>query len=77
MSANQAAASDPIHLVCGHCDAVVRVPPEFIMSAAGSLLQSGSIDGFWLYTTGEAATPPWIAEASLAADWAAVNPSAE
>lgn len=47
------------------------------LSAAGSLLQSGSIDGFGLYTTGEAATPPWIAEASLAADWAAVNPSAE
>jgi TRAP transporter TAXI family solute receptor len=47
------------------------------LSAAGSLLQSGSIDGFGLYTTGEAAVPPWIAEASLAADWAAVNPSAE
>ena len=47
------------------------------LSAAGSLLQSGGIDGFGLYTTGEAAAPPWIAEASLAADWAAVNPSAE
>ena len=47
------------------------------LSAAGSLLQSGSIDGFGLYTTGESATPPWIAEASLAADWAAVNPSDE
>jgi uncharacterized protein len=46
------------------------------LSAAGSLLQSGSIDGFSLYTTGEAAVPPWITEASLAADWAAVNPSA-
>jgi TRAP-type uncharacterized transport system substrate-binding protein len=46
------------------------------LSAAGSLLQSGSIDGFGLYTTGEAAVPPWIAEASLATDWAAVNPSA-
>jgi len=47
------------------------------LSTAGSLLQSGSIDGFGLYTTGEAAVPPWIAEASLATDWAAVNPSAE
>lgn len=46
------------------------------LSAAGSLLESGRIDGFGLYTTGEAATPPWITEASLAADWAAVNPSA-
>jgi TRAP transporter TAXI family solute receptor len=46
------------------------------LSAAGSLLQSGGIDGFSLYTTGESAVPPWIAEASLATDWAAVNPSA-
>jgi len=46
------------------------------LSAAGSLLQSGGIDGFGLYTTGEAAVPPWITEASLATDWAAVNPSA-
>jgi TRAP transporter TAXI family solute receptor len=45
------------------------------LSAAGSLLQSGGIDGFSLYTTGHAAVPPWIAEASLATDWAAVNPS--
>jgi hypothetical protein len=45
------------------------------LSAAGSLLQSGGIDGFSLYTTGESAVPPWIAEASLATDWAAVNPS--
>lgn len=47
------------------------------LSAAGSLLQSGGIDGFGLYTNGETATPPWIAEASLAADWAAINPSAD
>lgn len=46
------------------------------LSAAGSLLQTGAIDGFALYTTGETAVPPWIAEASLATDWAAVNPSA-
>jgi TRAP-type uncharacterized transport system substrate-binding protein len=45
------------------------------LSAAGSLLQGGGIDGFGLYTTGEAAVAPWITEASLATDWAAVNPS--
>jgi thioredoxin 2 len=28
MSANQSAANEAVHLVCGHCDAVVRVPPE-------------------------------------------------
>lgn len=46
------------------------------LSAAGSLLQSGGIDGFGLYSNGEASVPPWIAEASLSTDWAAVNPSA-
>jgi uncharacterized protein len=46
------------------------------LSAAGSLLQSGRIDGFGLYTNGEASIPPWIAEASLTTDWAVINPSA-
>jgi TRAP-type uncharacterized transport system substrate-binding protein len=47
------------------------------LSAAGSLLQSGSIDGFGLYSNSESSVPPWIAEASLATDWAALNPSAQ
>jgi TRAP transporter TAXI family solute receptor len=47
------------------------------LSAAGSLLQSGGIDGFGLYSNSESSIPPWIAEASLATDWAAVNPSAQ
>ena len=47
------------------------------LSAAGSLLESGRIDGFCLYSNGEQAVPPWITEASLATDWAALNPSAE
>jgi TRAP-type uncharacterized transport system substrate-binding protein len=46
------------------------------LSAAGSLLQSGGIDAFIIYTNAETTTAPWIAEASLAADWAALNPSA-
>jgi TRAP-type uncharacterized transport system substrate-binding protein len=46
------------------------------LAAAGSLLQAGGIDGFIIYTNGEATTAPWITEASLAADWAALNPSA-
>ncbi|HEX2828178.1 MAG TPA: TAXI family TRAP transporter solute-binding subunit [Burkholderiales bacterium] len=45
------------------------------LSAAGSLLESGRIDGFGLYSNGEASVPPWITEASLATDWAALNPS--
>ena len=46
-------------------------------SAAGSLLQGGGIEGFIIYTNGEATTAPWITEASLASDWAALNPSAD
>ena len=46
------------------------------LSAAGSLLQGGGIEGFIIYTNGEATTAPWITEASLSADWAALNPSA-
>jgi hypothetical protein len=47
------------------------------LSAAGSLLQGGGIEGFIIYTAGQATTAPWITEASLAADWAALNPSAD
>jgi TRAP-type uncharacterized transport system substrate-binding protein len=46
------------------------------LSAAGSLLQSGGIEAFIIYTNAEATTAPWITEASLAADWAALNPTA-
>ena len=47
------------------------------LSAAGSLLQSGGIEGFIIYTNGEATTAPWITEASLATEWVALNPSNE
>lgn len=47
------------------------------LSTAGSLLAGGGIDGFIIYTNGEATTAPWITEASLASDWAALNPSAD
>jgi len=46
------------------------------LSAAGSVLQRGGIDGICIYTTGEAAVAPWVQEAGLAADWGVVNPSA-
>lgn len=47
------------------------------LSATGSLLQGGGIDAFIIYTNAEATTAPWITEASLAADWATLNPSAD
>ena len=47
------------------------------LAAAGSQLESGAIDAMNIYTGAEKAPPPWLAEASLAADWAALNPSAD
>jgi TRAP-type uncharacterized transport system substrate-binding protein len=46
------------------------------LAAAGSLLQSGGIEAFIIYTNAETTTAPWITEASLAADWAVLNPTA-
>lgn len=45
------------------------------LAAAGSLLQGGGIEAFIIYTNAEATTAPWITEASMGADWAALNPS--
>lgn len=45
------------------------------LATAGSQLESGAIDAMCIYTSAETAPPPWLVEASLAADWAALNPS--
>jgi len=45
------------------------------LATAGSQLNSGSIRGMIIYAAGGKTPPPWIAEASLAVDWAALNPS--
>lgn len=50
---------------------------EVDLSTAGSLLESGRLDGFIIYTNAEATTAPWITEASLATKWVALNPSQE
>jgi TRAP-type uncharacterized transport system substrate-binding protein len=47
------------------------------LSTVGSHLQSGSIDGTIVYTSAESTPVPWLAEASLAVDWATLNPSAD
>ncbi len=47
------------------------------LATVGSLLESGALDAMSIYTGSEASPPPWLAEASLAADWAALNPSAQ
>jgi uncharacterized protein len=56
---------------------VKHVYKQVDLTAVGSLMQSGGIDAFNVYTNGEATVAPWITEASLAADWAALNPSEE
>lgn len=50
---------------------------EIDLGLAGSSLAEGTIDGFIVYTAGEAAIAPWIAEAELAAAIAVLNPSEE
>jgi TRAP transporter TAXI family solute receptor len=47
------------------------------LATIGSQLESGAVDAMGIYTASESSPPPWLAEASLAADWAALNPSPE
>jgi TRAP transporter TAXI family solute receptor len=47
------------------------------LATAGSQLESGAIDAMSIYTGSESSPPPWLAEASLAADWAVLNPAQE
>jgi uncharacterized protein len=56
---------------------VKHVYKQVDLATAGSQLQSGSIQGMIIYAAGGKTPPPWIAEASLAVDWAALNPSAD
>jgi len=45
------------------------------LSTVGSQLNSGSIKGMLIYAAGGETPVPWLAEASLSVDWAALNPS--
>ena len=47
------------------------------LAVVGAQLESGALDAISIYTGSESAPPPWLAEASLAVDWAALNPSPE
>jgi hypothetical protein len=47
------------------------------LATVGSQLESGAIDAMSIYTGSESSPPPWLSEASLAADWAVLNPSAD
>jgi len=56
---------------------VKHVYKQVDLSTAGSQLASGSIKGMIIYAAGGKTPAPWISEASLAVDWAALNPSAD
>ncbi len=45
------------------------------LSTAGSQLDSGSIEAMIVYYTGGVVPAPWLSQASLAVDWAGLNPS--
>jgi TRAP-type uncharacterized transport system substrate-binding protein len=47
------------------------------LSTAGSQLDAGSIEGMIVYYTGGVVPAPWLSQASLAVDWAGLNPSAD
>ena len=47
------------------------------LATAGSQLESGALDAMSIYTGSESSPPPWLSEASLAADWAVLNPNPE
>jgi TRAP-type uncharacterized transport system substrate-binding protein len=47
------------------------------LSTVGSQLASGSLDAMIIYTSAQSTPVPFLAEASLAVDWAALNPSAD
>lgn len=54
---------------------VKHIYKQVDLSTAGSQLNSGSIKGMLIYVAGGETPAPWIAEASLAVDWAPLNPS--
>ncbi len=60
-----------------HDVGVKHIYKQVDLSTAGSQLNAGSIDAMIIYAAGGQTPPPWIAEASLAVDWAALNPSAD
>ena len=56
---------------------VKHIYKQVDLSTAGSQLNSGAINGMLVYVAGGETPAPWIAEASLAVDWAPLNPSSE
>ena len=60
-----------------HALGIKHIYKQVDLATAGSQLNSGKIEGMIIYAAGGLTPPPWISEASLAVDWAALNPSAK
>ena len=56
---------------------VKHIYTQVDLSTAGSQLDSGAIDAMIVYYTGGVVPAPWLSQASLAVDWAGLNPSAD
>ena len=56
---------------------VKHIYTQVDLSTAGSQLDSGTIEGMLVYFTGGTVPAPWLSQASLAVDWAGLNPSAD
>lgn len=54
---------------------VKHVYQQVDFETVGSQLSSGAIKAMTIWAAGGETPPPWLAEASLAVDWAALNPS--
>ncbi len=48
---------------------------EVALATAGSQLNNGTIKAMIIYAAGGKTAPPWLSQASLAVDWAALNPT--
>jgi len=54
---------------------VKHIYTQVDLSTVGSQLDAGSIDGTIVYYGGGVVPAPWLTQASLAVDWAGLNPS--
>jgi len=58
-----------------HDVGVKHIYKQVDLHTAGSQLNSGSIKAMIIYAAGGKTPPGWLSQASLAVDWAALNPS--
>jgi len=56
---------------------VKHIYTQVDLSTVGSQLDAGSIEATIVYYTGGIVPAPWLTQASLAVDWAGLNPSAD